>query len=107
MNGCFFDILRGGDVLLFQHLFWFFGHPEAYILILPGFGLISETLSKFSQCIIFARDSMIIAIFVIGILGCIVWGHHMYIVGFDVDTRTYFTSSTSIIAIPTSIKILN
>ena len=82
-------------------------HPEAYILILPGFGLISETLSKFSQCIIFARDSMIIAIFVIGILGCIVWGHHMYIVGFDVDTRTYFTSSTSIIAIPTSIKILN
>jgi cytochrome c oxidase subunit 1 len=71
-NGCFFDIIRGGDCLLFQHLFWFFGHPEVYILILPGFGLISEILSKFSQCIIFARDSMLLALFIIGILGCIV-----------------------------------
>lgn len=71
-NGCFFDIIRGGDVLLFQHLFWFFGHPEVYILILPGFGLISEILSKYSQSIIFARDSMLLALFIIGVLGCIV-----------------------------------
>ena len=106
-NCCFFDVLRGGDVLLFQHLFWFFGHPEVYILILPGFGLISEIIAKFSQCIVFSSDSMLLSLWIIGILGCVVWGHHMYIVGFDIDTRTYFTSSTSIIAIPTSIKILN
>ncbi len=103
----FFDPLRGGDLLLFQHLFWFFRHPEVYILILPAFGLISEMISKFSQCIIFGRDSMLIALLIIAVLGCIVWGHHMFIVGFDLDTSSYFTFSTSIIAIPTGIKILN
>jgi heme/copper-type cytochrome/quinol oxidase subunit 1 len=106
-NCSFFDPLRGGDLLLFQHLFWFFGHPEVYILILPAFGLISEMISKFSQCIIFGRDSMLIALLIIAVLGCIVWGHHMFMVGFDLDTRSYFTFSTSIIAIPTGIKILN
>jgi len=71
-NCSFFDPLRGGDLLLFQHLFWFFGHPEVYILILPAFGLVSEMISKFSQCIIFGRDSMLIALLIIAVLGCIV-----------------------------------
>ena len=106
-NSCFFDPLRGGDLLLFQHLFWFFGHPEVYILILPAFGLISSIISKFTQFIIFGRDSMLIALFLIGLLGCIVWGHYMFVVGFDIDSRAYFTSSTSVIAIPTGIKLLN
>ena len=81
-NCSFSDPLRGGDLLSFQHLFWFFGHPEAYILILPAFGLITEMISKSSQCIIFGRDSMCIALLIIALLGCIVWGHHMFMVGF-------------------------
>jgi heme/copper-type cytochrome/quinol oxidase subunit 1 len=71
-NTSLFDPVRGGSLLLFQHLFWFFGHPEVYVLILPAFGLISDILSKFSQCIIFGRDSMLIALLIIGLLGCIV-----------------------------------
>ncbi len=106
-NRPFLDPIRGGELLLPQHLPWFSSHPEVYILILPAFGLISEMISKFSQCIIFGRDPMLIALFIIALLGRIVWGHHMLVVGFDLDTRTYLTFSTSIIAIPTGIKILN
>ena len=101
------DPLRGGDLLLPQHSPWFLRHPEAYILILPAFGLISEMISKFSQCIISGRDSMLIALLITAVSGCIVRGHHMFMVGFDLDTRSYLTFSTSTIAIPTGIKILN
>ena len=101
------DPLRGGDLLLPQHLPWFFGHPEVHILILPAFGLISEMISKFSHCIISGRDPMLIALLITAVSGCIVRGHHMFMVGSDLDTRSYFSFPTSIIAIPTGIKILN
>ena len=101
------DPVRGGSLLLPQHLFRLFSHPEAYIPILPAFGLISDILSKFSQCIILGRDSMLIALLIIGPLGCIVRGHHTFMVGFDIDTRAYHTSVTTITAIPTAIKTMN
>ena len=106
-NRPFYDVFRGGDPLLLQHLFRFSGHPEAYIPILPASGLISEILSAMNQCIIYGRDSMLIALFIIGSLGRIAWGHHTFIVGFDIDTRAHYTSATPIIAIPTGIKIVN
>jgi len=103
----FFNAAGGGDPLLFQHLFWFFGHPEVYIIILPAFGVISMIIPTFSRKPLFGYNFMVYAIIMIALISFLVWAHHMFVSGINLTAELFFMYSTMLIAVPTGVKVFN